>query len=151
MKELKTYISEGFFTNVGANNRINQAIDAIKDASLNDKINSSDKRRKFDDSLAVILKDIETDIKKGKFVFEYIKNDETGKNSKITISFEKSESNNVKWIYSNYSSKYKKNHPHRIAFNIALDLYYEAMYPIKELESQHSIANTINVIEYKVL
>ena len=49
MKELKTYISEGFFSNVGANNRINQAIDTIKDASLNDKINSSDKRRKFDD------------------------------------------------------------------------------------------------------
>ena len=63
MKELKTYISEGFFTNIGANNRINQAIDTIKDASLNDKIDSSDERRKFADSLAVILKDIENEEK----------------------------------------------------------------------------------------
>ena len=151
MKELKTYISEGFFSNIGANNKVKPVIDAIKDASMNNKVDSLKKQGEFAGLLESILKNIETDIKKGKFVFEYIKNDETGKNSKITISFEKSESNNVKWIYSNYSSKYKKNHPHRIAFNIALDLYYEAMYPIKELESQHSIANTINVIEYKVL
>ena len=40
MKELKTYISEGFFNNVGANNIVNPVIDAIKDASINDKINS---------------------------------------------------------------------------------------------------------------
>ena len=150
MKELKSYISEGFFTNVGANNRIKQAIDTIKDASMNDKINSEIESRKFINSLTSILRGIETDIKKGKFAFEYIRNDETSKNSKITISLEKSESNNVKWIYSNYSSKYKKNHPHRIAFNISLDLYYETMHPIKDPKFQHNIANTIKVIEYKV-
>ena len=38
MRELKTYISEGFFNNVGANNIVKPVIDAIKDASLNDKI-----------------------------------------------------------------------------------------------------------------
>ena len=151
MKELKTYISEGFFTNVGANNIVKPVIDAIKDASINDKVDSLKKQDEFACLLESILKDIETDIKKGKFAFEYIKNDETSKNSKITISLEKSESNNVKWIYSNYSSKYKKNHPHRIAFNISLDLYYETMHPIKDPKFQHNIANTIKVIEYKVL
>ena len=150
MKELKTYISEGFFSNVGANNIVKPVIDAIKDASINDKVDSLKKQDEFACLLESILKDIETDIKKGKFAFEYIKNDETSKNSKITISLEKSESNNVKWIYSNYSSKYKKNHPHRIAFNISLDLYYEATYPIKDPKFQHNIANTIKVIEYKV-
>ena len=60
MKELKKYISEGFFANVGANNIVNPVIDAIKDASINDKINSSSKRLNFADSLAVILEDLET-------------------------------------------------------------------------------------------
>ena len=101
MKELKTYIFEGFFTNVGANNRINQAIDAIKDVSLNDKIDSSDERRKCADSLAVILKDVETDIKKGKFVFKYTRDDGTCQNEPVTISFEKSD-----W---NYSAGWNRN------------------------------------------
>ena len=34
MKELKTYISEGFFNNVGANNIVKPVIDTIKDASI---------------------------------------------------------------------------------------------------------------------
>ena len=71
MKELKTYISEGFFTNVGANNIIKPVIDIIKDASMNDKINSSIKRQEFVGSLTSILKDVENNMKKGKIVFEY--------------------------------------------------------------------------------
>ena len=54
MKELKSYISEGFFSNVGANNRIKLAIDTIKDASLNDKIDSDKKKLEFTDLLASI-------------------------------------------------------------------------------------------------
>ena len=145
MKELKTYIFEGFFNNVGANNIVKPVIDAIKDASLNDKVDSLKKQDEFAGLLESILKNIEADIKKGKFVFEYIRNDRSSVNRTVIISLEKSESNNVKWIYSNYSSKYKKNHPQRIAFNIALDLYYEAMY-----STHHSIANTIKVTEFKV-
>ncbi len=149
MKELKTYIFEGFFTNVGANNRINQAIDAIKDASLNDKIDSNDKRFKFADSLVVILKDIETDIKRGKLIFEYIRNDSSHIAHKVTITLEITGSNIARWIYSNKNGKFG-NSADVIAFDIAEDLYYEVVYPTKESNRRHSIANTIKVTEFKV-
>ena len=77
MKELKTYISEGFFSNIGANNIIKPVIYTIKDASINDKIDSDKERNEFVILLTSILKDVESDIKKGKFVFEYIRNDGT--------------------------------------------------------------------------
>ena len=148
MKELRTYISEGFFSNVGANNRINQAIDAIKDASLNDKIDSNDKRFKFADSLVVILKDIETDIKRGKLIFEYIRNDSSHIAHKVTITLEITGSNIARWIYSSKNGKFG-NSADVIAFDIAEDLYYEVVYPTKE-SNRHSIANTIKVTEFKV-
>ena len=106
MKELRTYISEGFFTNVGANNRIKLAIDTIKDASINDKIDSDAKDLKFRDLLAPILKDIEGDIKKGKLVFEYVRNDRARGNHKITISLEITESKGARWIYSSQTAKF---------------------------------------------
>ena len=71
MKELKTYISEGFFSNVGANNRIKLAIDTIKDASINDKINSRERKPELIDSLTSILKNIEIPIMN----FETIRNE----------------------------------------------------------------------------
>lgn len=147
MKELKSYISEGFFTNVGANNRIKQAIDTIKDASMNNKINSEIESRKFINSLTSILKGIETDIKKGKFVFEYIRNDETSKNSKITISLEIDGSNDIRWLYGNKYGRYAIYfHADSIASNVANDLYYEAIQPVLK----HSIAKTIKVTEFKL-
>ena len=151
MKELKTYISEGFFSNVGANNIIKPAIDLIKDASLNDKINSEIESRKFINSLTSILKDIETDIKKGKLVFEYVINDRIRGNCKITISLEITESNTnkVKWIYSDKNGSYKI-YADSIASNIANDLNYEAVHPVKEPRLRHSIANTIKVTEFKL-
>ena len=97
MKELKTYISEGFFANVGANNIVNPVIDAIKDASINDKINSSSKRLNFADSLAAILEDLVADMKKGKLVFEYVINDSIKDYRKITISLKILGSNDVRW------------------------------------------------------
>ena len=151
MKELKTYIFEGFFSNIGANNRINQAIDTIKDASLNDKINSEIESRKFINSLTSILRDIETDIKKGKFVFEYIRNDETNKNSKITISLEIDGSNDIRWLYGNKYGRYAIYfHADSIASNVANDLYYEATQPAQESKFRHSIAKTIKVTEFKI-
>ena len=151
MKELKSYISEGFFNNVGANNIIKPAIDLIKDASLNDKINSEIESRKFINSLTSILRDIETDIKKGKLVFEYVRNDGVCVNYKITISLEITESNTnkVKWIYSDKNGSYKI-YADSIASNIANDLYYEVVRPVKEPRLRHSIANTIKVTEFKL-
>ena len=151
MKELKTYISEGFFSNVGANNRINLAIDTIKDASLNDKIDSDKKKLEFAGLLVSTLKDIETDIKKGKFVFEYIRNDETNKNSKITISLEIDGSNDIRWLYGNKYGRYAIYfHADSIASNVANDLYYEATQPAQESKFRHSIAKTIKVTEFKI-
>ena len=153
MKELKTYISEGFFSNVGANNRIKQVIDTIKNASINDKINSRIERQKFADLLTPILKDIETDIniKKGKFVFEYIRNDETSKNSKITISLEIDGSNDIRWLYGNKYGRYAIYfHADSIASNVANDLYYEVTQPTRESKFRHSIAKTIKVTEFKL-
>ena len=151
MKELKTYISEGFFSNVGANNRIKLAIDTIKDASMNDKIDSDKKKLEFAGLLVSTLKDIETDIKKGKFVFEYIRNDRTRGNCKITISLEiiESNTNKVRWIYSDKNGSYK-NYADSIASNVSNDLYYEAVYPTEDPNFRHSIANTIKVTEFKV-
>ena len=149
MKELKKYISEGFFNNVGANNIVNPVIDAIKDASINDKINSSSKRLNFADSLAVILEDLETDMKKGKLIFEYIRNDSVKDHEKITISLKIIGSNDVRWSYDSQSVSFGRS-AFDIAVSIANDLYYETVYPTKDLKLRHSIANTIKITEFKV-
>ena len=148
MKELKSYISEGFFSNIGANNIIKPVIDTIKDASINDKIDSSDKRHKFADLLTSILKDVESDIKKGKLVFEYIRNDSTN-HIKTMISLEINGLNDARWSYVNQSASFGRS-AFYIAASIAEDLYYEATHPIKESSLHHSIANTIKVTEFKV-
>ena len=153
MKELKTYISEGFFSNIGANNIIQPVIDAIKDTSMNNKIKSRIQRHKFIDLLTPILKDIENNMGKGKIVFEYIRNDEynTVHKHKATISLEKipEASKPSLWIYDT-DVRFELD-INNVTFNIAMDLYYEATYPTEDPKSQHSIANTIKVIEYKVL
>ena len=149
MKELKSYISEGFFSNVGANNIVKPVIDAIKDASLNDKIKSYDEMRKFARLLEQILKDIETDIRKGKFTFEYTTRSEKFRKTKITISLENPESDDEKWTYSKQSSKRKKD-LYQIALTIACDLYNETAFFVKESSLRHSIANTIKVTEFKI-
>lgn len=149
MKELKTYISEGFFSNVGASNRIKLAIDTIKDASINDKINSRERKPEFIDSLTSILKNIEPLIKKGKFVFKYTRDDGTCQNEPVTISFEKSD-----W---NYSAGWNRNTKkgirwtaEDIARRVTDDLYCEAEYPLRDSKLRHSIANTIKVTEFKI-
>ena len=154
MKELKAYISEGFFSNVGANNRIKLAMDTIKDASINDKINSDVKKNKFADLLTSILKNIEPLIKKGKFVFKYTRDDGTCQNEPVTISFEKSDSNDASW---NYSAGWNRNTKKGIKWDamdiarrITDDLYCEAEYTLRDSKFRHSIANTIKVIEFKL-
>ena len=148
MKELKSYISEGFFANVGANNKVKLAIDTIKDASINDKIDSDKKKLEFTDLLTSILKDIETDIKKGKFIFKYIRNDWSC-HMKTMISLEMTESKGARWIYSSSSAKFGWS-AYDMAYRIAGDLFYETSYPVKESRLRHSIANTIEVTEFKV-
>ena len=148
MKELKTYISEGFFANVGANNMAKPVIDAIKDASMNSKINSSSESLKFANSLEVILKDLEANMKKGKFVFEYFRNDSTN-HIKTMISLEIDGLNDVRWSYVNQSTSFGRS-AFYIAASIADDLYHEVTHPIKDSKFRHSIANTIKVIEFKV-
>ena len=149
MKELKTYISEGFFSNVGANNIIKPVIDAIKNASMNNKIDSNDERFKFADSLVVILKDLEADMKKGKLIFEYIRNDSTKDHMKIMISLEITEPGKVRWTYSSKNGKFG-NSADVIAFDIAEDLYYETKFLPQDPKLHHSIANTIKVTEFKI-
>ena len=154
MRELKSYIFEGFFNNVGANNIIKPVIDAIKDASLNDKIDSRSKKIKFYDLLTSILEDVETNMKKGKFVFEYIRNNTKFKTYKNIISLEITELNEAKWTfkwtYDDNKSGELAIGTSTIAYNIAEDLYNEVMYPVDEPDLHHSIANTIKVIEFKV-
>ena len=151
MKELKTYISEGFFNNIGANNIVKPVIDAIKDASINDKIDSDNKRHVFIGLLTSILKDIETDIKKGKLVFEYIRNDSVYTDRKTTITLEKIGPKDVRWTYA-YGSKNinYENLVNMIAFDVANDLHYETVYPVKNPKLRHSIANTIKITEFKL-
>ena len=149
MKELKTYISEGFFSNVGADIIIKPVIDAIKNASMNDKVDSDNKKQKFVDSLTPILKDLENNIKKGKIVFEYIRNDRLFVDHKTTISLETSGTGKARWIYSNGYGELTLD-AYRIALSIALDLYPEATHPIKDPKLQHSIAKTIKVTEIKL-
>ena len=148
MKELKTYISEGFFSNVGANNRIKLAIDTIKDASLNDKIDSDKKKLEFTDLLASILKDIETDIKKGKFIFKYTRNDNTC-HKRIIVSLEITEPGKARWTYNSGNDKFEWD-VNNTAISIARDLYYEVAYPTKAIRLHHSIANTIKATEFKL-
>ena len=149
MKELKTYISEGFFNNIGANNRIKLAIDTIKDASLNDKIDSDKERNEFVILLTSILKDVESDIKKGKFIFKYNRNDDACVDHEITISLEITESGKARWTYSSKNGKFECS-VDNIVFNIATDLYFEVLCPTKESSRRHSIAKTIKVTEFKV-
>ena len=154
MKELKSYISEGFFTNVGANNIVKPVIDLIKDASMNNKINSSEKKLKFANLLLPILKDIENNMKKGKIVLEYIRNDEkfAKSKSKTITSFETSGLNEAKWTYINNINNLGelKVDVSAIATRISMDLYYETVYPAKESSLHHSIAKTIKVTEFKL-
>ena len=154
MKELKTYISEGFFSNVGANNIIKPVIDLIKDASMNNKIDSSEKKLKFANLLLPILKDIENNMKKGKIVLEYIRNDEkfAKSKSKTIISFETSGLNEAKWTYINNINNLGelKVDVSAIATRISMDLYYEAKFLPQNPKLHHSIANTIKVTEFKI-
>ena len=150
MKELKTYIFEGFFSNVGANNRINQAIDAIKDASLNDKIDSYEKKLEFANLLVPILKDIETDIKKGRLMFEYIRNDESCISYKTVITLEITESGKAKWTAGRDTNQRRWRHAEDIAFVISMDLLYEVKNSPQNPKFRHSIANTIKVTEFKL-
>ena len=150
MKELKTYISEGFFNNIGANNIVKPVIDAIKDASVNDKINSHDKIREFTDLLASTLKDIETDIRKGKFTFEYTTRSKKFGKEEITISLEGSKSDNAKWMYNSSLSALSEKDSYQLALTIAGDLYVETASPMKEPRFHHSIANTIKITEFKL-
>ena len=151
MKELKTYITEGFFTNVGANNPIKRVIDTIKDASANDKINSYDKMLEFTNLLEQILKDIEHDIRKGKFTFEYTTRSKRFGKEEIMISLENPEADDDKWIYSKPLSKYEdEKNSYQIAFTIAETLYNEVTFPVKGSRFLHSIANTIKVTEFKL-
>ena len=156
MKELKTYISEGFFSNVGANNRINQAIDAIKDASINDKVDSKERKLELIDLLTPILKNIESLIKKGKFIFTYTRNDGMCQNEPIIISFKRSDPNDTSWNW-NYRAGWNSNTKKGVkwsAVNIARritdDLYCEAEYKLRDSKLHHSIANTIEVVEFKL-
>ena len=149
MKELKTYISEGFFSNVGANNIVKPVIDTIKDASKNNKIDSAKKRNEFAILLTSILKDVESDIKKGKFIFKYNRNDDACVDHEITISLEMTESGKARWIYSSSSAKFGWS-AYDMAFNIATDLCFEVVCPTKESKLHHSIANTIEVTEFKI-
>ena len=155
MRELKSYIFEGFFNNVGANNIIKPVIDAIKDASLNDKIDSRSKKIKFYDLLTSILEDVETNMKKGKFVFEYIRNNTKFKTYKNIISLEITELNEAKWTfkwtYDDNKSGELAIGASTIAYNIAEDLYNEVMYSVDEPDLHHSIANTIEVTEFKLI
>ena len=148
MRELKSYIFEGFFNNVGANNIIKPVIDAIKDASLNDKIDSRSKKIKFYDLLTSILEDVETNMKKGKLILEYIRIDGTT-HEKTIISLEMDGSNDARWSYDNQSVSFGRS-AFDIAVSIAADLYYETKYPAEDLKLRHSIANTIKVTEFKV-
>ena len=149
MKELKTYISEGFFSNVGANNIIKPVIDAIKDASIKDKIDSDKKKLEFANLLVPILKDIETDIKKGRLMFEYIRNDEFCISYKTIITLEMNEPNDARWTYGNENGTYDDS-INAIVFNITNDLYYEAKYSSKNPNLRHSIAKTIKVTKFKL-
>ena len=150
MKELKTYISEGFFNNVGANNIVKPVIDVIKDANMNNKINTHIERQKFADLLTPILKDLEANIKKGKLAFEYVRNDGIAY-IKTIISLEIDGLNDVRWSYT-YGSKSidYKNHANAIAFIIANDIYFETTFLANDPKLRHSIANTIKVTEFKV-
>ena len=150
MKELKTYISEGFFSNVGANNRINLVIDTIKDASLNDKVDSSEKKIEFANLLVPILKDIETDIKKGRLVFEYIRIDEANIPHKIIIILEMTGSNVARWSAGWTLNQRRWRHAEDIAFVIATDLFCDAKYSPHDPKLRHNISKTINVTEFKV-
>lgn len=151
MRELKTYISEGFFNNVGAGNITKPVIDAIKDASLNDKIDSEYERHTFIGLLTTILKNLETNIKKGKLVFEYTRNDSVYADRKTTITLEMTGSKDAIWTYA-YGGKNidYKNLANIIAFNITNDLHYEAVYPATDSRLRHSIAKTIKIVEIKL-
>ena len=86
----------GFFSNVGANNPIKRVIDTIKNASLNDKIKTYDEMIAFADLLEQIFKDIEHDIRNGKFTFEYTTRSKRFGKDEIMISLENSESDDEK-------------------------------------------------------
>ena len=97
----------------------------------------------------LLLKNIETDIKKGKLVFEYIRNDSGHMAHKVTITLKITGANAAKWAYSSEIGEFRRD-ADDIAFDIADDLYYGIKYPTQDPKLQHSIAKTIKVTEFKV-
>ena len=150
MKELKTHIFGGFFSNIGANNRIKLAIDTIKDVSLNNDISSIDKGRKFTKLLTSILEDVEADIKKGKFIFKYNRNDGSCIPQEIIISLEMPGPNAAKWAYSSKIGEFGGWSADDVASGITSDLFDEACQPAEDPQFYHSIAKTIKIVEIKL-
>ena len=68
---------------------------------------------------------------------------------KTIISLEMTESKGARWIYSSTAAKFGWS-AYDVAYRIAADLYYEASYLVKDSSLRHSIANTIEVTEFKV-
>ena len=147
MKSLCEKINEGFYKTV-APLYMNQAVDLIKEISEEDRCYDEAHVATYTHKLTDILKRIEGELTRGRFVLTYTKNDGTCADRKAKVTLTMFRANDPRWQYESGGYMHgwdAKN----MAQTIVGDLYYEAKYPARDPKLHHSIAKTIEIQEYE--
>ena len=147
MKSLREKINEGFYKTV-APLYMNQVVDLIKEISEKDRCYDKAHVTTYTHKLTDILKRIEGELTRGRFVLTYTKNDGTCADRKAKVTLTMFEANDPRWRYESRGIMYGWA-AKSISQAIVDDLYYEVRYPTRDSKLHHSIAKTIEIQEYE--
>ena len=147
MKSLREKINEGFYKTV-APLYMNQAVDLIKEISEEDRCYDKAHIAAFEQELGDILKRIERELTRGRFVFTYTKNDGTCADKKVKVTLTMFRANVLRWKYE-LGGDMRGWDAETMSQAIVRDLYYEAKYLARDPKLHHSIAKTIEIQEYE--
>ena len=149
MKSLREKINEGFYKTV-APLYMNQVVDLIKEISKEDRCYDEAHVTTYTHKLGDILKRIERELTRGRFVLTYTRNDGTCANKKVKVILTMFRANDPVPAWEYESRGYMRGWD-AMAMSQAIvdDLYYEAKYPTGDPKLHHSIAKTIEIQEYE--
>lgn len=147
MKSLREKINEGFYKTV-APLYMNQAVDLIKEISEEDRCYDKAQESRYIHKLADLLKRIEGELTRGRFVLTYTKNDGTCADRKTKVTLTMFRANDPRWQYESGGAM-RGWDAETMSQAIVGDLYYEAKYPARDPKLHHSIAKTIEIQEYE--
>lgn len=147
MKSLREKINEGFYKTV-APLYMNQVVDLIKEISEEDRCYDKAQVTTYIHKLGDILKRIERELTRGRFVLTYTRNDGTCADKKVKVTLTMFRVNDPRWQYE--SGGYMRGWDAMAMSQVIVeDLYYEVKYPTRDPKLHHSIAKTIVIQEYE--